>query len=266
MPAAHRRPAAVSAAVLLLLGTTTACSLLAVPADRVPHGAPATVRPPKQVLLSAVQTLEDSGGARIRVVEEGPAGRRGADGVLAWGATDTAELTVTDERGTARLTGRDGAFDLAYEDGATAPRHAERADAETLDARASVGPGGYAGGWMTSLVGNPGRPARLMALTGRLTPLGGEQLDGTTVAHYRGTAPVAEFFAAEDGLAGGRLEAVVAHYRERGVVSVGYDFWVAPGDRLLRLKATVQGPQGTVVTTTDVSDPGAGTATATATG
>ncbi|MGW4893288.1 hypothetical protein ACWEQL_13635 [Kitasatospora sp. NPDC004240] len=253
MPA-HRR--AALAAVLLLFGATTGCSLLAVPADRAAQGPPATVRPVKQVLLAAAQHLDDLGGARIEVVEEGPAGRRAAGGTLSWGQADAGELTVTDERGAvSRLTVRDGVAELTPDGGV--PRRAGRADAESLDPRGTGTPEGYAGGWMTSLVGNPGRPAHTMALAGRLTPLGGEQLAGTTVAHYRASAPVATYFTAEPGLSDERLAAVLAHYQRRGVVSVEYDFWVAPGDRLLRLRSTATGPDGTTVTTTDVSEPGA---------
>ncbi|MGW6914434.1 hypothetical protein ACWGB8_11510 [Kitasatospora sp. NPDC054939] len=251
---AHR-PAALAATLLLLAGTT-ACSLLAVPADRIPKESGSGVRPPKQVLMSAAQRLDDVGGARIETVEEGPAGRRSAAGTLRWGAQDTAELTLTDERGTARLTGRDGSFELVYEGGATAPRRAERTGVESLDARGPDSPGDYRGGWPTALVSNPGGPAHAMGLTGKLTPLGGEQLAGTTVAHYRGEAPVAAYFGADQGLVGARLAAVLDHYRQRGVTTVAYDFWVAPGDRLLRLRETVRGSAGTVVRTTDVSDAG----------
>ncbi|MFF2043911.1 hypothetical protein ACFVVX_26180 [Kitasatospora sp. NPDC058170] len=261
MPSASR-PAASGAALLLLAGALTACSLLAVSGDRTPEGAPATVRPPKQVLLSASQALDDAGGARVQVVEEGPAGRRSATGTLVWGSQDAAELTVTDERGTGRLRAVDGTLDLAY-DGAP-PKRAERAEAESLDPRG--GGAGYAGGWLSGLVSNPGGRVHAMALVGRLNSLGGEQLSGTTVAHYRGSAPVAEFFEADQGLTPERLSAVLAYYRERGVAAIGYDFWVAPGDRLLRLRATAQGTGGTVVTTTDVSEPGAMTETPAAAG
>ncbi|WP_406199608.1 hypothetical protein OH807_17390 [Kitasatospora sp. NBC_01560] len=246
------RPAAWGAALLLLAGCLTACSLLAVSGDRTPAGAAETVRPPRQVLLSAVQNLDDSGGARVQLVEEGPAGRRAAGGTLAWGARDVAELTVTDEQGSGRLRAEDGTLELGY-DGAPVKR-AGRDAAETLDPRG--GGAAYAGGWLSGLVANPGGPAHAMALSGKLTSLGGEQLAGTTVAHYRGSAPVAEFFAAEQGLSPERLAVVVGYHRDRGITTIGYDFWVAPGDRLLRLRATV----GTVVTTTDVSDPGTATA------
>ncbi|MFI6845529.1 hypothetical protein OG535_16535 [Kitasatospora sp. NBC_00085] len=256
------RPAVWGASLLLLAGCLTACSLLAVSGDRTPAGAPATVRPPKQVLLSAAQNLDDSGGTRVQVTEEGPAGRRTASGAVSWGARDAVELAVADELGTARLEARDGALDLAY-DGAPAKR-AERADAESLDPRA---PGAaYAGGWLSGLIANPGGPAHSMALAGKLTSLGGEQLAGTTVAHYQGSAAVADFFAADQGLSADRLAVLLAYYRQRGVTAIGYDFWVAPGDRLLRLRATVQGSTAKVVTTTDLSDLGPVAETPAATG
>ncbi|MEU6233766.1 hypothetical protein [Kitasatospora sp. NPDC047058] len=246
------RPAAWGAALLLLAGCLTACSLLAVSGDRTPAGAAATVRPPKQVLLSAAQALDDSGGARVQAVEEGPAGRRTATGTVTWGARDTADLTVTDEQGTARLRAQDGSLELAYDGGPV--KRADRAAAESLDPRA---PGAaFAGGWIGGLVANPGGPAHSMAMAGKLTPLGAEQLAGTTVAHYRGSAPVADFLAADEGLAPERRAVLAGWYQQQGVAAIGYDFWVAPGDRLLRLRATVQGSAGTVVTTTDVSDPG----------
>ncbi|MFF1903392.1 hypothetical protein [Kitasatospora sp. NPDC058218] len=251
------RPAAWGAALLVLASGLTACSLLAVSGDRTPQGTPATVRPPKQVLLAAAQTLDDTGGAHVEVVEESPAGRRTATGTVFWGAREAAELTVTDERGTGRLHSQDGTLDLGYE-GAASMR-AERAEAESLDPRAARGAGGYAGGWMSGLVSNPGDAVHGMALAGRLTSLGGEQLAGGIVAHYRGSASVAEFFAVDQGLTPERLAVVLGYYRERGVAAIGYDFWVAPGDRLLRLRATAEGSAGTVVTTTDVSDPGAST-------
>lgn len=96
--------------------------MLAVSGDRTPISDRPTVRPPRQVLLSASQRLDDAGGARIQAVEEGPAGRRSASGTVSWGAHDSAELTVTDELGTGRLRGRDGALDLGYTGAAPGPR------------------------------------------------------------------------------------------------------------------------------------------------
>lgn len=215
MPSAPR-PAAKGAALLLLLAAgLTACSVLAVSGERTPDSGRPTVRPPREVLLSAAQRLDDVGGAQVQVVEEGPAGRRSATGTVSWGAHDTAELTVTDELGTGLLRGRDGVLDLGYP--GAAPKRAERAQAESLDPRApAAGPVGWAGGWMTGLVSNPGGQAHAMALAGKLTSLGGEQLNGGTVAHYRGTAPVEDFFAAEQGLSPERLAEVLGYYRQRG--------------------------------------------------
>ncbi|MER7750514.1 hypothetical protein [Kitasatospora sp. NPDC097643] len=247
------RPAALAAA-LLLLGATTGCSLLAAPGDRTPGGAPAPL-PPKQVVLTAAQALDDGGGARIDVVEEGPAGRRTATGTLTWGARDEGALTVVDERGTGQLTVRDGGLDLVYQ--GAPPRHAERGTAETLDSRAGAEPGGYAGGWMTGLVTNPGSRAYAIAQNGKLGSLGGEQLAGMTVAHYQGSAPVGEYFAADGELSPERLTVVVDWYRQHGVAEIGYDVWVGPGERLLRLRETAKGSGGTTVTTTDVSASGA---------
>ncbi|MFC5665459.1 hypothetical protein ACFP3U_21085 [Kitasatospora misakiensis] len=247
------RPAAKGAALLLLAAGLTACSVLAVSGDRTPISDRPTVRPPRQVLLSASQRLDDAGGARIQAVEEGPAGRRSASGTLTWGAHDAAELTVTDELGTGQLRGRDGVLDLGY--AGAAPRTADRDRAESLDPRAVPGgQTGWAGGWITGLLSNPGGPARTMALAGKLTPLGGEQLDGGTVAHYRGAAPVADYFGAQEGLSPARLNEMLDYYGRRGVGTVEYDFWVAPGDRLLRVRSTFRGASGAVVTTTDVSE------------
>ncbi|MFJ3214397.1 hypothetical protein ACIPLC_00505 [Kitasatospora sp. NPDC086801] len=261
MPPTLRPAAAV--ATLLLIGATTGCSLLAVPGTRTPGGdAPAV--PPRQVVLAAAQALDDAGGARIDVVEEGPAGRRTASGTLTWGARDEAALTVTDEQGTGQLTVRDGALDLGYP--GAPPKHADRDGAESLDPRATTGPGGYAGGWMTGLVTNPGSRAYAIAQTGKLGSLGGEQLAGMTVAHYQGSVPVAEYFGADGELTPARLAVVVDWYRQRGVAAIGYDVWVGPGKRLLRLRETARGSAGTTVTTTDVSDPGEGDASPAATG
>ncbi|MFF2349190.1 hypothetical protein ACFVVL_05375 [Kitasatospora sp. NPDC058115] len=249
MPAV--RPAAKGAALLLLAAGLTACSVLAVSGDRTPISDRPTVRPPRQVLLSASQRLDDAGGARVRVVREGPAGRRGADGTLSWGASDSAELTVTDELGTGRLHGQDGALELGYP--GAAPRTADRSRAESLDP-AAAGAAGWAGGWITDLLSNPGGPAHTMALAGRLTPLGGEELNGGTVAHYRGTASVADYFGADEGLSPARLTEVLGYYERNGVETLDYEFWVAPGDRLLRVRSTVRGTTGAVVTTTDITE------------
>ncbi|MFB6892949.1 hypothetical protein ACFCX4_26975 [Kitasatospora sp. NPDC056327] len=256
------RPAVKGLALLLVAAGLTACSVLAVSGDRTPISDRPTVRPPRQVLLSASQRLDDAGGARIQAVEEGPSGRRTASGGLSWGAHDEAELTVTDERGTGVLRGRDGALDLGYP--GTAPRTADRERAESLDPRAAAGPAGWAGGWITGLLSNPGGPARSMALAGRLTPLGGEQLNGGTVAHYRGTASVADYFGTDEGLSPARLTEVLGYYDRNGVASLDYEFWVAPGDRLVRVRSTVRGTFGVVVTTTDVTGTGDAGADATA--
>ncbi|MQS12735.1 hypothetical protein F7Q99_10630 [Streptomyces kaniharaensis] len=255
------RPAA-SAAVLLLLGAATGCSLLAAPGGGTP-GSAAPV-PPRQVVLQAGQALDDAGGARIDVVEEGPAGRRTASGTLAWGSRDEADLSVTDELGTGRLTVRDGALDLAYQGGAA--KHTDRASAESLDPRAGAEPGGYAGGWMTGLVTSPGSTAYAMARAGTLGSLGGEQLAGTTVAHYRGSAPVADYFGADRELTPERLAVVLAYYRRHGVTTIGVDVWVGPGGKLLRLRETASGSDGTVLTTTNVSAPVDGDGTPAPTG
>ncbi|MFI9363614.1 hypothetical protein ACIG5E_21565 [Kitasatospora sp. NPDC053057] len=255
------RPAALAAA-LLLLGAASGCSMLAAPGTQVP-GEPAPV-PPKQVVLAAAQALDDTGGARIDVVREGPDGRRTASGTLVWGDRDEAALAVTDELGTGQLALHDGAIDLAYQ--GAAAKHADRTTAESLDPKAGIDPGGYAGGWMSTLVTNPGSRAYAMAQSDRLGSLGGEQLAGATVAHYRGAAPVADYFGADGELSPQRLAAVVDWYRQRGVAQIGYDVWVGPGRRLLRLRETAQGTAGTTVTTTDVSASGAGDTTPAAAG
>ncbi|MGW2541851.1 hypothetical protein ACWC5I_13510, partial [Kitasatospora sp. NPDC001574] len=109
MPSAPR-PAVKGVALLLLAAGLTACSVLAVSGERTPDSGRPTVRPPREVLLSAAQRLDDVGGARVQLVEEGPAGRRSASGTVSWGAHDAADLTVTDE----------------LEDGRTAAAHQHR--------------------------------------------------------------------------------------------------------------------------------------------
>ncbi|KJS55979.1 hypothetical protein VM98_10035 [Streptomyces rubellomurinus subsp. indigoferus] len=261
MPPALRPAAPARAAALLLLGATTGCSLLAAPATGTP-GQPAPV-PPKQVVLTAAQALDDSGTARIDVVQEGPAGRRTASGTLTWGARDEAALTVTDELGAGRLTVRDGAVDLAYQDGRA--KHADRATAESLDPAAGAA-GGWAGGWTTALITNPGSRAYAVAQAGTLGSLGGEDVAGTTAAHYRGSTPVAEYFGAEGELGPDRLAAVLDWYQRHGVKTIDWDLWVGPGSRLLRLRETVTGDTGTTVTTTEVSGAASSDPTAAATG
>ncbi|MFF2547168.1 hypothetical protein ACFVUY_32080 [Kitasatospora sp. NPDC058063] len=259
MPPAPR-PTVLAAA--LLLATTTGCSLLAAPTTGTP-GGPAPV-PPKQVVLTAAQALDDAGSARIDVVREGPGGRRTASGSLVWGASDEARLTVTDERGSGRLTVKDGALDLVYQDGAA--RHAERSTAESVDPGAGPDPEGFAGGWTTALISSPGGRAYEVAQGVKLTSLGGEQLAGVTVAHYQGSAPVAELFGKDEELSPQRRAATLDWYRQHGVTAIGYDIWVGPGMQLLRLRETVRGDAGTTVTTTDVSAPGAADATPAADG
>ncbi|MFE7592021.1 hypothetical protein ACFU6K_21685 [Kitasatospora sp. NPDC057512] len=249
------RPTVLVAALLLL--TTTGCSLLAVPTTRTP-GGPAPV-PPKQVVLSAAQGLDDAGGARIDVVQEGPAGRRTASGSLVWGASDEAALAVADELGSGRLTVKDGALDLVYQGGAA--KHAERSTAESVDPAAGPDPEGFAGGWTTSLITNPGSRAYEVAQGVKLASLGGEQLAGVTVAHYQGSAPVVELVGKDDELSPQRRAATLDWYQRHGVTAIGYDVWVGPGMQLLRLRETVRGSAGTTVTTTDVSAPGAADAT-----
>ncbi|GHF47890.1 hypothetical protein GCM10018790_26970 [Kitasatospora xanthocidica] len=252
MPPAPR--AAALAAALLVLGTGTGCSLLAAPDTRTP-GNPAPI-PPKQVVLAAAQAMDDAGGARIEVVREGPGGRRTASGTLVWGARDEGELAVTDEAGTGRLALKDGEIDLAYQGGAA--KHADRSTAESLDAGAAAGPDGYAGGWTTALISTPGNRAYAIAQKVPLGSLGGEQLAGTTVAHYQGTASVDEFFGTDQELSPQRRSATVDWYRQHGVTAIGFDVWVGPGERLLRLRETVRGSAGTTVTTTDVPSIGTG--------
>ncbi|MFI6153342.1 hypothetical protein ACIBCA_11675 [Kitasatospora sp. NPDC051170] len=250
MPPAPLSRTVRAAAAALLLGATTGCSLLAAP-NAEPPGTPAPVSP-RQVVLTAAQTLDDSGGARIAVLQEGPAGRRTAGGTLTWGARDEGALTVTDELGTGRLTVRDGVLDLAYQGGAV--KHGDRAAAESLDPATAAGaaPAPWAGGWMTALVTNPGSRAYAVGQTAKLSSLGGEDLGGTTVAHYRGTVEVAELFGADGELSPQQLAATVGWYQGRGVATLGYDLWVGPGDRLLRMRETATGAAGTTVTTTDV--------------
>ncbi|MFE4974975.1 hypothetical protein ACFRAR_23080 [Kitasatospora sp. NPDC056651] len=247
----------VLAAAALLLATTTGCSLLAAPTTATP-GEPAPV-PPRQVVLTAAQTLDDAGSARIDVLQEGPGGRRTASGTLVWGAADEAALTVTDELGSGRLTLKDGALDLVYQGGAT--KHAERSTAESADPAAGAGPGGFAGGWTTALISSPGGRAYDVAQGVKLGSLGGEQLAGVTAAHYQGSAPVDELFGKDGELSAQQRASTLDWYRRHGVTAIGYDVWVGPGMRLLRLRETVRGSAGTTVTTTDVSAPGAADAT-----
>ncbi|MGW3077504.1 hypothetical protein [Kitasatospora sp. NPDC001132] len=250
MPPAPR-PAVLVAA--LLLATTTGCSLLAAPTTGTP-GRPAPV-PPKQVVLTAAQALDDSGSARIDVVQEGPGGRRTASGSLVWGAADEARLAVTDELGSGLLTVKDGTLDLVYQGGAA--KHAERRSAEAVDPAAGPDPEGFAGGWTTALITNPGSRAYEVAQGVTLRSLGGEQLAGVTVAHYQGSAPLAELFGKDDELSPKQRAATLDWYRQHGVATIGYDVWIGPGMQLLRLRETVRGSAGTTVTTTDVSAPGA---------
>ncbi len=224
--------------------------------------APATpaARPPRQVLMAAAQGLDDMGSARIRTDRQGPAGRSSADGTLSWGARDIGDLRFTDRQGSGRLLVVDGVC-YSEHDAPAGPlpagrwQRAERPGAESLD---PDGPpaDGYAGGWMTALVSNPSGRVRAVALVGRLSEVGAEDVAGTAATRYRGTVSVEALFGADQNLSGPRLAAVLAYYRAQGTESLDYDFWVADGDRLLRMRQSVPGRDGTEVTTTVVSDPG----------
>ncbi|MFC8452954.1 hypothetical protein [Kitasatospora sp. NPDC057223] len=225
----------------------------------VSQGTPAE-RPARQVLMAAAQGLDDSGSARIRTDRQGPAGQSSADGTLSWGARDIGDLRLTDRLGSGRVLVVDGLCYVAHDAPAGGLpggrwQRSERAGAEALDP-AGAGAGGYAGGWMTGLVSNPSGRLRSVALVGKLSTVGTEDVGGTPATHYRASATVEALFGADQNLTGPRLAAVLGYYRAQGTESVDYDVWITEEDRLLRMRQTVQGPAGTEVTTTAVSDPG----------
>ncbi|MFC9325288.1 hypothetical protein [Kitasatospora sp. NPDC057015] len=252
-------------ATLVVFGAAVAT--LDVRADPAPQARPGSVapattasRPARQVLLSAAQHLDDAGSARLHADREGPAGRGGADGTVSWGAADTADLRLTDPRGAGRLLMVDSVCYLSRDPAADpaaggAWARADRAEVESLEP-GGAGAGGYAGGWLTALVSNPGGRLRLVALAGRVTE-DGPVTEGAAVAtHYRGSAPVEALFGADQNLDPERLAVVLAHYRAQGVEALDYDVWIGEGDRLLRLRESASGRAGTETTTVEVSDPG----------
>ncbi|MFF1870551.1 hypothetical protein [Streptomyces sp. CB03911] len=246
-------------ATLVVFGAAVAT--LDVRADPGPQARPGTVgpattgsRPARQVLLTSARGLDDVGSARLRFDREGPAGRGSAEGTLSWGAADAAELRLTDAAGTGLLRMVDGVCYLG-QDGAAAWRRADRAEVESLDP-GGTGAGGYAGGWLSALVSNPGGRLRLVALTGRLSEVGPTVEGGVVATHYRGSAPVTALFGADQNLSPERRAVVLAYYQEQGVESLDYDIWIGEGDQLLRLRESASGRAGTEVTSTVVSEPG----------
>ncbi|MCX5212332.1 hypothetical protein OG689_24125 [Kitasatospora sp. NBC_00240] len=246
-------------ATLVVFGAAVAT--LDVRADPGPQARPGSVapattasRPARQVLLTAAQGLDDAGSARLRTDREGPLGRGSAEGTLSWGAADAADLRLTDAAGAGRLRVVDGVCYLAH-DGTAGWRRADRAEVESLDP-SGAGVGGYAGGWLTALVGNPGGRLRLVALAGRLGELGPTTENGVVATHYRGSAPVAALFGADQNLSPERRAVVLAYYQAQGVETLDYDIWIGEGDQLLRLRESASGRAGTEVTSTAVSEPG----------
>lgn len=261
--------------------------------------APAGVatRSPRQVLLTAAQALDDAGSARVRFDRRGPAGDASATGALSWGARDAAELETTDALGGGRLRMLD---DVCYvvHDAPTAAAAAGgwvRADRAEVEALGPGGPAadGYAGGWMTALVANPGGRLHAVALAGRLSTVGPERLagagsaatepaqgagrpavgdtaaqadgpeatgqsqpPGVAATRYRATVGVAELFGTDQNLEPPALSAVLAYYRALGVDSFDYDVWIGSDGRLLRMRESAPGRAGTEVTTTEVAEPG----------
>ncbi|MFI6445597.1 hypothetical protein [Kitasatospora sp. NPDC050543] len=240
---------------LLVLGGAVSCSGVEPATGGARPGARATEagHEPRQVLLAASRALDDVGSARVRVTEQSPAGSSTAAGTLSWGARDAAELELTDARGSARLLLVDGTCYLARQ--GSGEQHWLRTDRAHAGAAVAAGVAG-AGDRISGVLSNPSGRVRAMALAGKLVTAGTEEDRGEPVVHYRGSAPVADFFGAEEGLGKQQLAAVVEDYRVRGVASVGYDFWVADGERLVRMRATEWGTAGTTVTETEVSDPG----------
>ncbi|MFD0257981.1 hypothetical protein ACFXKJ_08340 [Kitasatospora indigofera] len=246
-------------ATLVVFGAAVATlDVRADPGPQARPGAagPATTasRPARQVLLAAAQGLDDAGSARLRFDREGPAGRGSAEGTLSWGAADAADLRITDAAGASLLRMVGGVCYLGR-DGATGWRQAGRAEVESLDP-GGAGAGGYAGGWLTALVSNPGGRLHLVALAGRLSEVGPATEGGVVATHYRGSATVAALFGADQNLTPERRAVVLAYYQEQGVESLDYDIWIGEGNQLLRLRESASGRAGTEVTSTVVSEPG----------
>ncbi|WP_371481006.1 hypothetical protein [Kitasatospora sp. NBC_00315] len=251
-------------ATLVVFGA--AIATLDVRADPAPGTRPGATAPagvatrsPRQVLLTAAQSLDDAGSARVRIERQGPAGPADAVGTLSWGARVAADLETDDALGHGRVLMDDSACYAAHDApaaGLAAGRwaRADRSRVEALDPDAVAG--GYAGGWMTTLVSNPAGRLHDVALTGRLDTVGAEQVDGVATTHYRATVKAAELFGADQNLTQADLAAVLGYYRERGVESLGYDIWTGADGGLLRMRQSAEGRAGTDLTTTVVSDPG----------
>ncbi|WP_371497604.1 hypothetical protein OG871_16790 [Kitasatospora sp. NBC_00374] len=263
------RIAAVAGAALLL-GCSAGCSGGAA-ADPAPTASPsgqsatASARPstPKGVVEAAADALDAAGSARLRVEEDNHQyGRSTVEGLVSWKSGD-ADLAITESRGKGRLRLIGGVHYASYPWLATElkGRHwaqAPREVAEQLDSGGT--PAGvsksFTGIWLTGITAGPAAPLRLMAAAGQLTEVGGEDLGGVPVTHYRGSAPVAAYHAADEGLSESERAATLAYYQRQGVVSVEHDYWLDQNGRLLKAQESTKGTGGSDTIVEVVTDPG----------
>ncbi|MEU9129219.1 hypothetical protein AB0D08_14130 [Kitasatospora sp. NPDC048540] len=260
---------AVLAAAVLVLGGAAGCSSVGGggaagdgPADPAPASS-ARPSTPKAVVEAAADALDKAGSARLRVEEDNHQyGHSTVEGAVSWTSGD-ADLTVTEGRGKGRLRLVDGVHYASYD--WLAPdlkgKHwarAERETAEELDSGATPGriPASFTGIWLTGITAGPAAPLRLMAEAGQITEVGQEQLDGATVTHYRGTASVAAYHGADQGLSEQERAATLAYYQRQGMSVVDHDYWLDQAGRLLKSQETTRGSGGTDTVVELVAEPG----------
>ncbi|MFJ1703196.1 hypothetical protein [Kitasatospora sp. NPDC088346] len=262
---------AALAGAALLLGCSAGCSGAGAGAGSDPtasapeRSATASARPstPKGVVEAAADALDEAGSARLRVEEDNHQyGRSTVEGLVSWKSGD-ADLTITESRGKGRLRLVGGVHYASYPWLTTELRgrhwaQAAREVAEQLDSGSA--PAGvsqnFTGIWLTGITAGPAAPLRLMAASGQLTEVGREDLGGVPVTHYRGTAPVAAYHAADQGLSEQERAATLAYYQRQGVESVEHDYWLDQNGRLLKAQESTKGKGGSDTIVEVVTDPG----------
>jgi len=260
--------AAALACAVLILGSVTACSGGGGQPGRSSAGAAVKgpqKRTPQEALQLAAQVTDKAGSARLEVDEQNHEyGHSTVTGAAAWGEDrSSAGLTITQDRGKGEVRVVDGSYYASYDwlPAEFKGRHwakASRELAEALDSgdTSSGGPKSLTGVWLTSLTEGPSGPLRLMAKVGQLALVGKEPVASAAASHYRATASVTEYSAADTGMSDADRAATLAYYQGQGAQTITFDFWINDANELVKSVETVQGTAGTDTVTTSLSQLG----------
>ncbi|GAA0662235.1 lipoprotein [Kitasatospora atroaurantiaca] len=261
--------AAALAAALLILGGLTACSTVGGQSSRSPGTGAAVKGPqkrtPQEALQLAAQVTDKAGSARLEVDEQNHEyGHSTVTGAAAWGEDrSSAGLAITQDRGKGEVRVVDGSYYASYDwlPAEFKGRHwakASRELAEALDSgdTSTGGPKSLTGVWLTSLTEGPSGPLRLMAKVGQLTLVGKEPVASAAATHYRATASVTDYSAADTGMSDADRAATLAYYQGQGAQTITFDFWINDANELVKSVETVQGTAGTDTVTTSLSQLG----------